>query len=153
MFSWLKRKLEEFEDRDYKKRLEEYELYVQKQFDEKRNKIDLNASIKGRDCIQEKIIFFTNEIRILCKNRKSIFSDNILNLIETIASEKNIIVITFDGEVTCIVNRRSQTRTIIEYTISNTRYTVWYCDRSQTRATIERTTSNTRHAVGDCDRS
>lgn len=98
MFSWLKRKLEEFEDRDYKKRLEEYEQYVQKQFDEKSNKIDLNASIKGRDCIQEKIIFFTNEIRILCKNRKSIFSDNILNLIETIASEKKITVVTFDGE-------------------------------------------------------
>ena len=98
MFSLLKRKLKEFEDRDYEKRLKEYEQYVQRLFDEKSNKIALNASIGGRDCIQEKMIFFTSEIRILCKNRKSIFSDNILNLIEIISSEKKITVITFDGE-------------------------------------------------------
>lgn len=98
MFSWLKRKLKEFEDRDYEKRIKEYEQYVQKLFNEKSNKIALNASFDGRDFIQEKLIFFTSEIRILCKNRKSIFSDNILNLIETISPEKKITVITFDGE-------------------------------------------------------
>ena len=52
-----------------------------------------------------------------------------------------------------VVNRRSQTRAIIERITSNTRYVVWDSDGSEGGARIESRTANTRYAVRDSDGS